>query len=41
MRVLPDRIVLVRHAESEGNTNKHIYSVVPDQKLSLVILISH
>eukprot|EP00210_Caulerpa_lentillifera_P007097 g6790.t1 len=34
-RVLPDRIILVRHAESEGNVNKHMYSVVPDRKLPL------
>lgn len=34
-RVLPDRIILVRHAESEGNVNKRIYSVVPDRKLPL------
>ncbi|GMH32384.1 hypothetical protein BSKO_00218 [Bryopsis sp. KO-2023] len=34
-RVLPERIILVRHAESEGNVNKHIYSVVPDRKLPL------
>jgi len=36
--VLPDRIVLVRHAESEGNVNKHMYSVVPDRKLPLTEL---
>lgn len=37
-RVLPDRIILVRHAESEGNVNKHIYSMVPDRKLPLTEL---
>jgi len=35
LRVLPDRIVLVRHAESEGNVDKHVYSILPDRMLPL------
>ena len=35
LRVLPDRIILVRHAESAGNVNKHVYSMIPDRKLPL------
>ncbi|CAD7696217.1 unnamed protein product [Ostreobium quekettii] len=34
-RVLPKRIILVRHAQSEGNVNKQIYSHVPDRNLGL------
>lgn len=32
---LPKRIILVRHGESEGNVNKHIYKTVPDNSIEL------
>ena len=35
LRVLPRRIVLVRHAESLGNVDKGAYAVVPDPQLPL------
>lgn len=35
-RVLPKRIILVRHAESEGNTDHFAYSHIPDPQISLV-----
>lgn len=31
----PDRIILVRHGESEGNTNKAAYSLTPDSQIAL------
>uniref|UniRef100_A0A7S3QYR3 Phosphoglycerate mutase-like protein n=1 Tax=Dunaliella tertiolecta TaxID=3047 RepID=A0A7S3QYR3_DUNTE len=34
-RVLPDKIFLVRHAESEGNVNSATYSFTPDSQVSL------
>lgn len=35
-RVLPKRIVLVRHAESEGNIDNFAYTYVPDPQVPLV-----
>ncbi len=35
-RVLPDRIVLVRHAESEGNVDMERYTYIPDPQVALV-----
>jgi hypothetical protein len=35
-RVLPDRIILVRHAESEGNVNNEAYTYTPDSQVPLV-----
>ncbi len=35
-RVLPKRIILVRHAESEGNVDHFAYSNIPDPQVSLV-----
>eukprot|EP01023_Acetabularia_acetabulum_P068482 TRINITY_DN9721_c1_g1_i1.p1 TRINITY_DN9721_c1_g1~~TRINITY_DN9721_c1_g1_i1.p1 ORF type:complete len:443 (-),score=52.55 TRINITY_DN9721_c1_g1_i1:1693-3021(-) len=32
-RVLPERIILVRHAESEGNVDMDSYSFIPDPKV--------
>jgi hypothetical protein len=34
--MLPRRIVLVRHAQSQGNVDESHYSTVPDPKVSLV-----
>eukprot|EP00877_Chromochloris_zofingiensis_P000455 jgi/Chrzof1/1040/Cz01g38050.t1_PGM7[v5.2] len=34
-RVLPDRIFLVRHAESEGNVDCETYTYIPDPQISL------
>lgn len=34
-RVLPDRIFLVRHGESDGNLDATVYSGVPDHKVQL------
>eukprot|EP00201_Polytomella_parva_P007454 CAMPEP_0175058496 /NCGR_PEP_ID=MMETSP0052_2-20121109/11878_1 /TAXON_ID=51329 ORGANISM="Polytomella parva, Strain SAG 63-3" /NCGR_SAMPLE_ID=MMETSP0052_2 /ASSEMBLY_ACC=CAM_ASM_000194 /LENGTH=505 /DNA_ID=CAMNT_0016323879 /DNA_START=389 /DNA_END=1902 /DNA_ORIENTATION=+ len=34
-RILPKRIVLVRHAESEGNVDGGTYSSIPDSKVPL------
>ncbi|CAL8465534.1 g5070 [Coccomyxa elongata] len=34
-RVLPKRIILVRHAESEGNTDHFAYSHIPDPQICL------
>ena len=31
----PDRIILVRHGESDGNVNKEIYKDIPDYSLQL------
>lgn len=31
----PKRIILVRHAESQGNVNKHLYANVPDSQLKI------
>lgn len=31
----PERIILVRHGQSEGNTNKNAYSVTPDSQIAL------
>jgi hypothetical protein len=36
MRVLPERIILVRHAQSEGNVNQHTYTYLPDPQVPLV-----
>ncbi len=35
-RVLPRHIILVRHAESEGNVDNFAYTYVPDPKVPLV-----
>ncbi|KAL6759865.1 histidine phosphatase superfamily [Haematococcus lacustris] len=35
LRVLPDRIILVRHAESEGNVDNLAYSYIPDSQVPL------
>ena len=35
-RVLPKRIILVRHAESEGNIDNFAYTYVPDPQVPLV-----
>ena len=35
-RVLPKRIILVRHAESQGNIDHFAYSEVPDPQICLV-----
>ena len=34
-RVLPDRIFLVRHAESEGNVDNLAYTTIPDSQVPL------
>ena len=34
-RLLPKRIILIRHGESEGNVNKFVYEKVPDNALEL------
>ena len=39
-RILPRRIILVRHAESEGNIDNFAYTYVPDPQVPLVSLIS-
>jgi len=31
----PNRIILIRHGESQGNVDKNIYSQVPDYALEL------
>jgi hypothetical protein len=36
LRVLPRRIVLVRHAESEGNVDAWAYTYLPDPQVPLV-----
>ncbi len=36
--MLPDRIFLVRHAESEGNVNNQAYCTIPDSQVPLVRL---
>jgi hypothetical protein len=33
-RSLPDKIILVRHAESQGNVDARIYSTTPDYEVS-------
>lgn len=40
-RVLPKRIILVRHAESEGNTDHFAYSHIPDPQICLVRAALH
>lgn len=35
-RVLPDKIFLVRHAESEGNVDNVAYTYIPDPQVPLV-----
>ncbi len=35
-RVLPKKIILVRHAESEGNIDNFAYTYVPDPQVPLV-----
>jgi broad specificity phosphatase PhoE len=37
-RVLPDRIFLVRHAESEGNVDNAAYTTKPDSQVPLTLL---
>jgi hypothetical protein len=32
-RALPDKIILVRHAESQGNVDARIYSTTPDYEV--------
>ena len=39
-RVLPDRIILVRHAQSEGNVNQNTYTYLPDPQVPLVSWVS-
>lgn len=34
--MLPRKIILVRHAESEGNVDNFAYTYVPDMKVPLV-----
>ena len=34
--MLPDRIFLVRHAESEGNVDNVAYTYIPDSQVPLV-----
>ena len=34
-RVLPPKIILVRHAESEGNVDNFAYTYVPDPQVPL------
>jgi hypothetical protein len=36
VRVLPDRIILVRHAQSEGNVDCDAYTYIPDPQVPLV-----
>lgn len=36
VRMLPRRIVLVRHAQSQGNVDDGTYTHTPDPKVSLV-----
>ena len=36
LRILPRRIILVRHAESEGNIDNFAYTYVPDPQVPLV-----
>jgi hypothetical protein len=38
-RVLPDRIILVRHAQSEGNVNQATYTYLPDPQVPLVSVV--
>lgn len=40
-RVLPRKIILVRHAESEGNVDNFAYTYVPDMKVPLVRPLCH
>jgi len=35
LRVLPEKIFLVRHAESEGNVDNKAYSLIPDSQVPL------
>ncbi|KAF8054608.1 phosphoglycerate mutase-like protein [Scenedesmus sp. PABB004] len=37
-RVLPQRIILVRHAQSEGNVNAGAYTYIPDPQVPLTAL---
>jgi hypothetical protein len=37
-RSLPDKIILVRHAESQGNVDARIYSTTPDYEVSSWVL---
>ncbi len=39
-RVLPERIILVRHAESEGNVDNALYTFTPDSQVPLVGTVS-
>ncbi|KAF6253071.1 histidine phosphatase superfamily, partial [Scenedesmus sp. NREL 46B-D3] len=38
VRVLPDRIILVRHAQSEGNVDCDAYTYIPDPQVPLTSL---
>lgn len=38
VRVLPDRIILVRHAQSEGNVDCDAYTYIPDPQVPLTAL---
>lgn len=40
-RILPDKIFLVRHAESEGNVDNIAYTYIPDSQVPLVSRYSH
>ena len=40
-RILPRRIILVRHAESEGNIDNFAYTYVPDPQVPLVSISLH
>ena len=40
-RILPKRIILVRHAESEGNVDNFAYTYVPDPQVPLVSQEDH
>lgn len=35
-RILPEKIILVRHAESEGNVDNKAYTYIPDSQVPLV-----
>ena len=35
LKMLPRRIILVRHAQSEGNADPAVYASVPDSKLKI------
>jgi broad specificity phosphatase PhoE len=37
-RIMPDRLILVRHGQSCGNTNESLYSTTPDNAMALTEL---